>query len=197
MRRILYIILIVIPVLFTGCNKGNVSNYLVNKIVTFFVGNNSNKNVEQGNIATNGISNSILQKNNDTDSIEVGDNEEDTISIDSLLKGVQLPFKVETYVFKSANKRDIFEPLLSKSKTSEALNLDNSILTGIVTGPNGRVALIKEFGGQGFVLRENDKIANGFVKEIGNDYIIFETHQFGFVSKTTFKLESEDQKLKF
>ncbi len=197
MRKILYIILIVILVLSTGCSKGNISNYLVNKVVTFFVGNSSNKNVEQGNIATNGISKSILQTNNDTDSKEIGDTEEDTISIDSLLKGVQLPFKVETYVFKSINKRDIFEPLLSKSRTSEALNLDNSILTGIVTGPNGRVALIKEFGGQGFVLRENDKIANGFVKEIGNDYIIFETHQFGFVSKTTFKLESEDQKLKF
>ncbi len=198
MRKILYIILIFILILFAGCNnKGNVSNYLINKIVTFFVGNSGDKNVGQGNIATNGISNSILQKNNDTGSEEVGNTEEDTISLDSLLKGVQLPFKVETYVFKSAKKRDIFEPLLSKSKTSEALNLDNSILTGIVTGPNGRVALIKEFGGQGFVLRENNKIANGFVKEIGNDYIIFETHQFGFVSKTTFRLESDDQKLKF
>lgn len=90
-----------------------------------------------------------------------------------------------------------FEPLLSKTKGTESLNLDNAVLTGIIEGPNGRVALIKEFGGQGYVLKENDKIADGYVKKIGEDYIIFETHQFGVVSETKFKLESEDQKLKF
>ncbi|MCD6245596.1 hypothetical protein J7J58_01725 [candidate division WOR-3 bacterium] len=191
MKRILPVLAILL-LLLSGCKKeGNLSNYIVNKVVTFFVGNSGDKTVQKSSIVDNNLINAVVQK--DTTIAE----ESDTVNLDSMLKGVKLPFNVEQYSFKSAGKRDIFEPLLSKTKGTESLNLDNAVLTGIIEGPNGRVALIKEFGGQGYVLKENDKIADGYVKKIGEDYIIFETHQFGVVSETKFKLESEDQKLKF
>ena len=191
MKRILPVLAILL-LLLSGCKKeGNLSNYIVNKVVTFFVGNSGDKTVQKSSIVDNNLINAVVQK--DTTIAK----ESDTVNLDSMLKGVKLPFNVEQYSFKSAGKRDIFEPLLSKTKGTESLNLDNAVLTGIIEGPNGRVALIKEFGGQGYVLKENDKIADGYVKKIGEDYIIFETHQFGVVSETKFKLESEDQKLKF
>ncbi len=192
MKKIVLIAIVAVALL-SGCKtNGNLANYLVGKVVTFFVGNSGNRTVEKSSVVSNEIINSVIQKDTTQPATE-----EDTVNLDSLLKGVKLPFKVERYSFKSAKKRDIFEPLLSKTKGTESLNLDNAVLTGIIDGPNGRVALVKEFGGQGYVLKENDKIADGYVKKIGDDYIIFETHQFGIVSEMKFKLQSENQKLKF
>jgi hypothetical protein len=104
---------------------------------------------------------------------------------------VELPFHKEIFAWVEGDRRDPFKPLIGEGVTEGAggLNVNNVSLVGTMWGPEGMLALVRERGGTGHVLREGDKVAGGRVASITQDSITFVMTQFGFVTEITFHLK--------
>ncbi len=109
-----------------------------------------------------------------------------------LLEDVELPFVMEHFYYEAKGRRDPFDPLITETKEAPGLNINNVALVGTMWGPGGMLALVKEKGGVGHVLKEGDRVAGGRVTRITEGSITFEMDQFGVVTEVTFQLKAEE-----
>lgn len=104
---------------------------------------------------------------------------------------VKLPFAIETYSYEIKGRRDPFIPLVKEEEegisVERKLNVENLTLLGVLWGPSGKVAVLKDQTGLGHVLRVNDRVAGGKVVSITQNSIVFELKQYGIVTKYEIK----------
>lgn len=103
----------------------------------------------------------------------------------------------ETYSYNPMNRRDPFVPLVTKEgymATAGALNTEDLALIGTMWGSSGRVALVKDSGEKGYVLKPGDRVAGGKVLEVKEDAVIFEINAYGTISRMTLRLVQQSPK---
>ncbi len=111
---------------------------------------------------------------------------------DVSLEDVELPFVTEHFYYEAKGRRDPFEPLITATGETPGLNINNVTLVGTMWGPGGMLALVKEKGGVGHVLKQGDRVAGGRVTRVTQGSITFEMDQFGVVTEVTFQLKGEE-----
>jgi hypothetical protein len=93
-------------------------------------------------------------------------------------------FRTESFAYKPLS-RDPFKPLVvpAGEGTGEtdvtSLDVSNISLNGIMWGPSGRLALIKDSQGVGYVLEEGDNLIGGKVVSINDSSVVFEQSEVG------------------
>ena len=104
----------------------------------------------------------------------------------------ETPFPIEEFFYSDQGKRDPFTPLIRKSfkeQRKRLINIENIYMIGTIqTNKGGIIALVKEKGGKGHILKTGDPVAEGEVEEIGPDYIIFILTQYGLETRRTLRL---------
>jgi hypothetical protein len=101
-------------------------------------------------------------------------------AVDLKAAGEDTLFRTETYVYEPAGRRDPFESLVQKrgegSGVTDVSSLDasNLTLTGIIWGPSGRIALVNDTQGVGYIIKPGDQIIGGKVFAITDTSVIFE-----------------------
>jgi Tfp pilus assembly protein PilP len=115
-------------------------------------------------------------------------------STDTLLKS-------ESYQYELKHQRDPFKSMVQKrgegsgENTVGTLDISNITLTGIIEGPSGRLGLVHDNQGVGYVIQEGDQLIGGRVAAIKDTNVIFrqevEKGKFIDFSIPIFKSESE------
>lgn len=111
-------------------------------------------------------------------------------------------FRKETYAYRSKGRRDPFRPLVSKkgegSGETDVSTLDasNVTLTGIIWGAHGKLALVHDTQGVGYVLRAGDKIIGGSVYAITDTSVVFEQGDPGQTVKFIVPITKKDSRRK-
>lgn len=104
-------------------------------------------------------------------------------------------FRTESYTYKPL-PRDPFRQLVVKKGegTGEtdvtSLDVSNITLTGILWGPSGRLALVHDTQGVGYVLSEGDNLIGGRVVAITDSSLIFEQGDTGQKIRFAVKISS-------
>jgi hypothetical protein len=105
-------------------------------------------------------------------------------------------FRTENYVYKPL-PRDPFRQLVVKKGEGSgetdvtSLDVSNITLTGILWGPSGRLAMVNDSQGVGYVLSEGDNLIGGRVAAITDSSIIFEQGEAGQKIRFAVKLSSQ------
>lgn len=108
------------------------------------------------------------------------------------LRILEMALGIEYFNYTSEGRRDPFATLFR----GREMNVENVSLIGVIWGPKGRFALLKEPGskGGGYVVGVGDRIADGRVIDITSKSVTFLISKFGVTSRVTLQLEeSEDQ----
>lgn len=129
----------------------------------------------------------------ETEEVSADTLEPGAVPDESLRAEVELPFEREIFVYELEDRRDPFVPLVPKEEGAEP-NVNNLTLTGIIWGYAGPMAVVKEKGATGHVLREGDKVSGGEVEEITMDSVTFRLSEFGIVTRYTLTLKGEGRK---
>ncbi len=108
------------------------------------------------------------------------------------VRDINEALKWEIFVYSDRGKEDPFNPLVTKGASEKGLQVEDAELVGTIWGPNGYIALVKEIGGSGYVLREGDKVINGYVERIDKNSITFRLQQFEQVQKVVLYLKSKE-----
>lgn len=110
-------------------------------------------------------------------------------------------FRTETYVYKPL-PRDPFKQLVVKKGegTGEtdvsSLDVSNINLTGVLWGPSGRLALVHDTQGVGYVLSVGDNLIGGRVVAITDSSLIFEQGEAGQKIRFSVKLSGHGGSLR-
>lgn len=89
-------------------------------------------------------------------------------------------FRKETYVYQTDGRRDPFKSLVQKKGEGSGitdvstLDVSNLTLTGIIWGASGRLALVNDTQGVGYIIKPGDKVIGGSVFAITDSSVIFE-----------------------
>jgi hypothetical protein len=111
-------------------------------------------------------------------------------------------FRKETYTYRSLGRRDPFRSLVSKkgegSGETDVSTLDasNVTLTGIIWGSAGKLALVHDTQGVGYVLKAGDKIIGGSVYAITDTSVVFEQGDPGQTVKFIVPITKKDSRRK-
>ncbi|MDO9390875.1 MAG: hypothetical protein Q7U71_03775 [bacterium] len=87
--------------------------------------------------------------------------------------------KSETYEYSLKGSRDPFKSVIQKrgegsgENSIGTLDISNISLTGIIEGTNGRLALVHDNQGVGYVVKEGDQLIGGRVVAIKDTSIVF------------------------
>jgi len=174
------IILSVILFSFAGCREGSKVNRVIGKVVGFF----------SPRIKTSEVNNNVSISST-LPATSKGNNTMDTTKIDTA-KEVLQAMNWEKFRYDDLGKPDPFEPLITKKSISKGLHVEQAELVGIISGAGGYLALVKEKGGAGYVLREGDGIVGGKVSHIDKNSITFSMFQFGVHSTVVLHLKERE-----
>ena len=111
-------------------------------------------------------------------------------------------FRKETYVYRSIGRRDPFRSLVTKKGEGSGqtdvgtLDASNVTLTGIIWGASGKLALVHDTQGVGYVLKSGDKIIGGSVYAITDSSVVFEQGDPGQTVKFIVPLTKKDSRRK-
>jgi Tfp pilus assembly protein PilP len=111
--------------------------------------------------------------------------------LDTLEDLEEPPFPIEDFLYTDKGKRDPFTPLIRKTQKNQRrslINIENIYMIGTMQTDKEIVALVKEKGGKGHILKEGDSVAEGEVEKIGPDYVTFILTQYGLETRRTLKL---------
>ena len=97
--------------------------------------------------------------------------------------------------YQSWGKRDPFAQLVDKSRAGympgEIPNVETLRLVGVLKATDGSSALLEDFEGYGYILKDGDQVKNGYVVQIGQDKIIFQIKEYGWSRTIALRLETE------
>jgi hypothetical protein len=111
-------------------------------------------------------------------------------------------FRKETYSYRSLGRRDPFRSLVSRKGEGSGetdvgtLDASNVMLTGIIWGASGKLALVHDTQGVGYVLRTGDKIIGGSVYAITDTSVVFEQGDPGHTVKFIVPITKKDSRRK-
>ncbi len=103
--------------------------------------------------------------------------------------------------YSAAGTRDPFKTLLDARKTQrgsvatnrEVPNIESLSLVGILeSGLGGSAALLEDVEGIGYILRQGDRIKNGYVAQIHEDAVYFQINEYGWTRTAVKELEKND-----
>jgi len=98
--------------------------------------------------------------------------------------------------YQSWGRRDPFTALIDKSlagyEPGEPPNVETLRLVGVLKSNDGSSALLEDLEGYGYILKDGDKVQNGYVVQIGTDKIIFQIREYGWSRTIALKLESDE-----
>ena len=100
--------------------------------------------------------------------------------------------------YKAGNVRDPFMPLVGTRKASmvpgEVPEIENQSIVGIFHDESGRQALLEDTNGNGFILKPNDRIQNGYLVSIQQRKAIFQISEYGWTRTVALKLQLPELK---
>ena len=100
----------------------------------------------------------------------------------------------EKVEYRSHGRKDPFKPLFEKEEEEEEelppLRVDGATVAGIMVGPEGRLALIRDTDGRTYVLGEGAKVKNGYLRRVKTDAVIFNIAKYGRYRKVELELKS-------
>lgn len=114
--------------------------------------------------------------------------------------GADTLFRTETYVYEPAGRRDPFKSLVQKKGEGSgvtdvsALDASNLTLSGIIWGPSGRLALVNDTQGVGYIIKPGDQVIGGKVFAITDTSVIFEQGDPGSTVKFVVPLTVSNSK---
>jgi hypothetical protein len=123
-----------------------------------------------------------------------GGDEVETFGKDSAAPSSQ-PKKEKKVVYHRIG-RDPFAPIDPDDLVQEGLlNVENSILVGVLFDNSERVALLEDQaqGGVAYALRENDPVTKGKVLRIQKDQVVFLITEMGISHSFTLKLKNKEE----
>ncbi|MEO0235000.1 MAG: hypothetical protein ABIN35_01205 [candidate division WOR-3 bacterium] len=172
---LLFSIVMVIFLMFS-CSRGNPVNSAIEKSSNALT---SKKNVKTAeNIAST----------SDTNVTTTGVEEQNSDSLPYDTTSV-LPFTVETYTFKTKTKNDPFVSILEQQRDGKVqIDIESAMYFGMIKGKNGKLALLKDASGLGFIFYEGQRIKNGILLKIEQDSVIFKLDEYGVVRNKVIKL---------
>lgn len=92
-------------------------------------------------------------------------------------------------------RRDPFDPLIEGQRsglwTTALPRVDALRLVGILEDYGGTVALFEDMEGYGYVLHEGDPVKHGHVKAIGENRVIFQIDDYGWVHTVVLELQRD------
>lgn len=191
--RRLIIVLVVALLLLTSCSKANSLNAMMQKFTSVFVAQKpAKKSVmpEQYNYSASMNTIMLAQAKPETPVTEEGT----AIVNDSILEA---SFTVETYSYKSRNRRDPFISVLEQQRNDlNDFQIEGASYYGMIAGKTGKMALLKDATNMGFVFLEGQKIKNGVLLKVEQDSVIFKIDEFGTVQTRVLKLSANVGKKK-
>lgn len=97
--------------------------------------------------------------------------------------------------YNSWGKRDPFAQLVDKSMAGytpgEPPNVETLRLVGVLRSIDGSSALLEDYEGYGYILKDGDEVRNGYVVQIGDDKVIFQIKEYGWSRTVALRLETE------
>uniref|UniRef100_A0A7C3N5E3 Pilus assembly protein PilP n=1 Tax=candidate division WOR-3 bacterium TaxID=2052148 RepID=A0A7C3N5E3_UNCW3 len=160
---------------FISCSRGNPVNSAIEKSSKALTPKDNTKTTDS------------LVSNSDTN---VETQNQETVS-DSLPYDTTttLPFTIETYTFKTKTKNDPFVSILEQQREGKIqIDIESAMYFGMIKGKNGKLALLKDASGLGFIFYEGQKIKNGILLKIEQDSVIFKLDEYGVVRNKVIKL---------
>ena len=106
----------------------------------------------------------------------------------------------EKIQYHSGGKKDPFKPLYEAEEEQEELpplHTEGATVAGIMLGPEGRLALIRDTEGRTYVLGEGAKVKNGYLRKVKTDGVIFNIIKYGRYRKVELELKSAKKAKEF
>ncbi len=100
-----------------------------------------------------------------------------------------------TIKYKSRGHRDPFETLINETKQyndpveRRIPNVDGLRLVGVIDAPYANSALFEDKDGYGYILKEGDKVRNGYVLKIKSEKVFFQIFEYGWSRTVALNLE--------
>lgn len=95
------------------------------------------------------------------------------------------------FFYRTRAKRDPFYPLINnKAEGDTLLRVGKAILVGILGKKYGKMALLQDASGKGYVLKKGDKVSSGRVISVDDSSVTFLLNDFGITRKVLLKLPS-------
>lgn len=97
--------------------------------------------------------------------------------------------------YQSWGRRDPFTQLVDRSRAGympgEVPNVETLRLVGVLKARDGSSALLEDYEGYGYILKDGDQVKNGYVVQIGQDKIIFQIKEYGWSRTIALRLETK------
>ncbi|MEO0288178.1 MAG: hypothetical protein ABIN00_00845 [candidate division WOR-3 bacterium] len=172
---LLFSIVVVLFFIFS-CSRGNPVNSAIEK--------SSNALTSKKNVKT---TENITSKSDTNVATTIAEEQiSDSLPYDTTSS---LPFTVETYTFKTKTKNDPFVSILEQQRDGKVqIDIESAMYFGMIKGKNGKLALLKDASGLGFIFYEGQKIKNGILLKIEQDSVIFKLDEYGVVRNKVIKL---------
>jgi hypothetical protein len=105
--------------------------------------------------------------------------------------------KRKTVKYKSNTNRDPFKALVGQGATvssGQVPSVENLSLVGVFDDDSGKKALFEDAEGNGFILKPNDRVQNGFLVSIYKDKAIFQVTEYGWTRTVALNLQMPELK---
>lgn len=185
-KKTVITLLFVVLMLGASCTKANSLNTMMQKFTSVFVAQKkpAAKTImpEQYNYSASMNTIMLAQAKPET---PVTDEGADIVN-DSIMEA---SFTVETYAYKSRNRRDPFISVLELQRSDlNDFQVEGSSYYGMIAGKTGKMALLKDATNMGFVFLEGQKIKNGVLLKVEQDSVIFKMEEFGTIQTRVIRL---------
>ena len=114
----------------------------------------------------------------------------------TMIKVEEFP-KRKTITYKVASSRDPFKPLVGQGAnllSGQVPAIENLTMVGVFDDENGLKALFEDSEGNGFILRANDHVQNGYLVSIQKDKAIFQITEYGWTRTVALNLQMPELK---
>lgn len=100
--------------------------------------------------------------------------------------------KRKTIKYQPKTNRDPFKTLVGQGSTimtGQSPSVENLTLVGVFDDDTGRKALFEDAEGNGFILKPNDRVQNGYLVSIYKDKAIFQITEYGWTRTVALSLQ--------
>ncbi len=98
-------------------------------------------------------------------------------------------------VYDRNGRRDPFRGLVEGQRsgllTATLPRVDALRLVGVLRDYDGAIALFEDMEGYGYILREGDPVRNGYLKTVGEERVVFQVDEYGWVHTVVLGLRHE------
>jgi len=99
--------------------------------------------------------------------------------------------------YKPGSNRDPFKPLVGQGTsvgTGTMPSVENLTLVGVFNDDSGAKALFEDAEGNGYILKPNDRVRNGYLVSIRKDKAVFQVTEYGWTRTIALDLQMPELK---